>query len=62
MRTLNRKYVKGGDGFEELYDLTADPYELENKADDPAYARDLVALRKTLDPLKSCAGASCWIP
>ncbi len=62
VRTANRKYVRGGDGFEELYDLVADPYELENKAADPAYASDLATLRETLDLLKSCAGASCWVP
>jgi hypothetical protein len=33
------------DGFEELYDLVADPYELENKAKDPSYAADAATLR-----------------
>jgi N-acetylglucosamine-6-sulfatase len=61
VRTLTRKYVESGDGFEELYDLTTDPYEQENKADDPAYARDLAALRKTDKALKSCASKSCWV-
>ena len=27
-----KKYVKYDGGFEELYDLAADPYELENEA------------------------------
>jgi N-acetylglucosamine-6-sulfatase len=36
VRTATRKYVQHEDGFEELYDLLVDPYELENKAHDPA--------------------------
>ena len=61
VRTATRKYVKYDDGFEELYDLTADPYELENKAGDAASAGDLATLRSQYDRLKSCAGESCWI-
>ena len=61
VRTATRKYVKYDDGFEELYDLAADPYELENKAGDAASAGDLATLRSQYDRLKSCAGESCWI-
>lgn len=32
-------------GEEELYDLTVDPYQMENKAGDPDYAEVLAALR-----------------
>jgi len=53
--------VKYDDGFEELYDLAADPYELENKAGDAAFAGDLTTLRSQYDRLKSCVGESCWI-
>lgn len=31
--------------FKELYDLVADPYELDNKAKDPAFASDAITLR-----------------
>ncbi|MBN9387537.1 MAG: sulfatase [Chloroflexi bacterium] len=34
---------------EELYDIQADPYELDNLADNPAYAADMVRLRQALD-------------
>lgn len=34
---------------EEFYDLTIDPYELNNVADDPAYRDDLIRLRRVLD-------------
>jgi N-acetylglucosamine-6-sulfatase len=61
VRTSTRKYAESGDGFEELYDLTTDPYELQNKSGDSAYANDLAALRKIARDLASCAGKSCWI-
>jgi N-acetylglucosamine-6-sulfatase len=61
VRTATRKYVKYDNGFEELYDLSADPYELENKVGDAAFAGDLAMLRSQHDRLKSCAGMSCWI-
>ena len=43
----------------ELYDLERDPYELENRAGDPAYGRTEAALLKALDRLRACAGADC---
>jgi arylsulfatase A-like enzyme len=62
IRTATRKYVRYGDGFEELYDLAADPFELDNKAKEPSYAGDATMLRGLNDKLKSCAGESCWVP
>ena len=62
VRTATRKYVHHGDGFEELYDLVVDPYELENKVHDPSYASNIATLRGIHDELKSCAGSGCWIP
>jgi N-acetylglucosamine-6-sulfatase len=34
VRTTTKKYVKYDGGFEELFDLAADPHELRNKAQD----------------------------
>jgi arylsulfatase A-like enzyme len=62
VRTATRKYVKYGDDFEELYDLNADPHELDNKVKHPAYASDAATLRTIQDKLKACAGPGCWIP
>ena len=36
-------------GRERLYDLSADPHELDNLADDPAFSRELERLRHVLD-------------
>jgi len=60
--TATRKYVKHDGGFEELFDLSADPHELNNEARNASYASDLVALRSLQDTLKACAGTSCWVP
>lgn len=62
VRTPTWKYVKYDGGFEELFDLGADPHELNNEAHKPEYAGDLAALRRIQETLKSCAGESCWVP
>lgn len=60
IKTDRYKYVEDEDGEKELYDLWADPYELENvyETADPA----LVAELKTkLEALKTCSGAACRV-
>jgi len=46
VRTTGFLYVEYGTGERELYDLSADPFELENRAGDPAFAH--VARRLSL--------------
>src|SRR5262249_31076976 len=44
VRTATRKYVKYSSGFEELFDLDADPHELHNVAGKATYDGDLAKL------------------
>ena len=48
IRTATRKYVYSPHGTDELYDLASDPYELVNRATDPAYAAASRELRARL--------------
>jgi arylsulfatase A-like enzyme len=60
VRALTKKYIKYDGGFEELFDLRADPYELRNESRNPSYNGDLSDLRDIHHMLKSCSGPSCW--
>ena len=56
--TAHYKYVEYADGFRELYDLQADPYELENQA--ALAASELVEeLAAWLHAMEACSGNSC---
>jgi N-acetylglucosamine-6-sulfatase len=50
-----------GSGLEGLYDLRRDPWELQSRHLDPAYARIKAILAGALDTLRICAGASCRV-
>jgi N-acetylglucosamine-6-sulfatase len=59
VRTSRYVYVENSTGELELYDLTIDPYQLENRVFDPAYAEPLAWLQARLAQLRDCRGASC---
>jgi N-acetylglucosamine-6-sulfatase len=62
VRSSDHTYAKYGSGAEELYDLIADPHQLDNLAKDPAYAEVLASQRARLRDLRGCEGAVCWSP
>jgi N-acetylglucosamine-6-sulfatase len=59
IRTTTHKYIKWRTGEEELYDLTEDPYELENIADDPEAADVKAELAEEAEALRTCVGRGC---
>jgi N-acetylglucosamine-6-sulfatase len=54
-------YVEYETGDEELYNLIADPYELDSLDGDPAYADRKRALATALDELRDCRGEGCEV-
>jgi N-acetylglucosamine-6-sulfatase len=58
IRTTGWTYVEYGTGERELYDLAADPYQLDNVVEtaDPAL---VAALATRLAELRTCSGAEC---
>jgi N-acetylglucosamine-6-sulfatase len=58
VRTETHKYVEYQTGHKELYDLSADPYELESlhESADASLVEDLKA---KLDALRRCSGEEC---
>ena len=52
-------YAEHSTGEKELYDLQKDPFELQSRHNDPAYAVRQVRARRPLDQLQNCAGSGC---
>ncbi|MBA2325466.1 MAG: sulfatase [Actinobacteria bacterium] len=59
VRTRRYVYVEYTDGGRELYDLRADPDQLENRAGDPTMATVEARMARTLARLRDCAGGEC---
>jgi N-acetylglucosamine-6-sulfatase len=59
LRTPRYMFAVYGNGEQELYDLRADPYELDNRAGSPEYEAIRTQLTERLQRLRYCAGASC---
>lgn len=59
IRTTRYVYVLNATGETELYDLEADPFQLQNQSGNPAFAEPQAALASRLAALVSCQGKSC---
>jgi arylsulfatase A-like enzyme len=59
IRTKRYLYVRYRVGQKELYDLKADPFELENAHGQRRYRRVEHRLARTLQKLRNCSGRSC---
>jgi arylsulfatase A-like enzyme len=59
LRTPSFLYVEHATGERELYDLRTDPYELQSRHADPAYAAVRDDLARRLAHLRFCSGTSC---
>jgi arylsulfatase A-like enzyme len=55
-------YAEHSSGRRELYDLARDPYQLESRHRDPAYADRRAELGARLAALRDCTGESCRAP
>jgi N-acetylglucosamine-6-sulfatase len=61
IRTESHIYAEYSSGEKELYDLVQDPFELDSRHDDPAYALVQAELAARLHELQVCAGPSCHV-
>ena len=59
VRSARYAYWRFDDGFEELYDLSRDPAQLQNVARTAAYAGIRAGLAARLSVLERCVGVSC---
>ena len=60
IRTQDAVYVEYKNGDREYYDLTRDPYELDNTYADLGPGRQ-ARLHDTLTKLEGCSGQDCWV-
>ncbi len=61
IRTESHLYAEHSTGARELYDLVEDPFELQSRHDDPAYAPVQAQLAARLHELQLCAGPTCQL-
>jgi arylsulfatase A-like enzyme len=61
LRTGRYTYVEYATGEKELYDLSADPYQLQNLAGTETYAPIEKRLAAELSKMRSCSGRACLV-
>jgi arylsulfatase A-like enzyme len=61
IRTERYIYAEYNAGAKELYDLQADPFELQSLHNNPAYAAVQAQLASQLHLLQACAGSTCRV-
>ena len=61
IRTARYRYDVEDDGLAGLSDFKVDPWEMDNHATDPAYARIVAILASKLEKLNTCRGTSCRV-
>jgi N-acetylglucosamine-6-sulfatase len=59
VRTQKFIYAEHSTGEIEMYDLEADPYELQSVHADPSYTKERSRLARLLDEFKRCSGREC---
>lgn len=59
LRAPNHLYTEHGNGERELYDLARDPFQLQSRHADPAYAALREELAERLAHLRACSGLAC---
>ncbi len=52
-------YIDNETELNELYDLVADPYQLENRTTEPEFASIRAMMQAKVDAYRACAGATC---
>jgi arylsulfatase A-like enzyme len=62
IRTASYVYAEHLSTEKELYDLIADPAQMQSRHADPAYEAIKATLAAQLAPLRRCVGAGCWVP
>ena len=60
VHTRRFTYVSYADGFTELYDRRADPFQLTNVAGSADYLEVQARLETQFQRLKDCSGDTCW--
>jgi len=61
VRTPRYSYINYASGIDELYDLRRDPYENQNRVQDPAYSRVVWQLKTLTWQLHDCVGLECHV-